>query len=106
MIIGILILFTFRVILQISYVYLLIPPTGEFYSLFVVFLSGAFRVALPFLLWFAFLYKKLFPFSRTEKGMHLYICPFCGAEKIGIPDHIKDIHGEEALKSKEVKKLI
>ena len=105
-IVGILILFTFRVILQISYVYLLIPPTGEFYSLFVIFLSGTFRVALPFLLWFALLYKKLFPLSRTEKDMHLYICPFCCAEKIGILNHIKDAHGEEALKSEEVKKLI
>ena len=106
MIIGILILFTFRVILQISYVYLLIPPTGEFYSLFVIFLSGTFRVALPFLLWFALLYKKLFPLSRTEKDMHVYICPFCGAEKVGILDHIKDAHGEEVLQSEEVTKLI
>ena len=105
-VIGIPILFFFRVILQISYFYLLIPPTGEFYSIFIIFLSGTFRVALPFLLWFALMYKQLLPLSITEKDKHGYICPFCGTEKIGILDHIKDAHGEEALKSEEVKKLI
>jgi hypothetical protein len=103
-IIGILILFIFHVILQISYVYLLLPPKGELYSIFVIFLSGTFRVALPFLLWFALMYKQLFSGKGADKNV--YLCPFCGVEKIGILDHIKDAHGEEALKSEEVRKLI
>jgi hypothetical protein len=35
-----------------------------------------------------------------------YICPFCGAEKVGILDHIRTVHGEEALKSEKVKQLL
>ncbi|MDD3420947.1 MAG: hypothetical protein PHS47_01440 [Methanocellales archaeon] len=106
MIIGILILFIFHVILQISYVYLLLPPKGELYSIFVIFLSGTLRVALPFLLWFALRYKQLFSLSGKGTDKNVYICPLCGVEKIGILDHIKDVHGEEVLKSEEVKKLI
>lgn len=105
-IIGILILFIFHVILQISYVYLLLQPKGELYSLFVIFLSGTLRVALPFLLWFALMYRQLFSLSGKGTDKNVYICPFCGVEKTGILDHIKDAHGEEALKSEEVKKLI
>ncbi|HJH27563.1 MAG TPA: hypothetical protein C5S37_12570 [Methanophagales archaeon] len=114
MIIGIPILFFFRVILQISYVYLQIRPTGEFYSIFVIFLSGTCRVALPFLLWLALSYKQIYPLLKPEKytkgesgeDKRGYICPFCGAEKVGILDHIKTVHGEEALKSEEVKQLL
>jgi hypothetical protein len=66
---GIPILFLFRVILQISYVYLQIPPPpGEFYAIFVIFLSGTCRVALPFLLWFAFTYKQILPAKREIRG--------------------------------------
>ena len=113
LIIGIPILFFFRVILQISYVYLQIPPPpGEFYGIFVIFLSGTCRVALPFLLWISLTYKQLL--ARPEPQKHLrwgegkkgYICPFCGAEKIGILDHIRSVHGEEALKSEEVRQLL
>ncbi|GEM_PF-2929232 len=104
--IGVLILFIFHVILQISYVYLLLPSKGELYSVFVIFLSGTLRVALPFLLWFALMYKQLFSLSGKGTDKSVYICPFCGAEKIGILDHIKDAHGEEVLKSEEVKKLV
>ena len=106
---GIPILFFFRVILQISYIYLYIPPPpGEFYALFVIFLSGTCRVALPFLLWISLTYKQLL--ARPEpvkgsKGKKGYICPSCGVEKIGILDHIKNVHGEEALKSKKVREL-
>ena len=57
---GVPILFFFRVILQISYVYLHIPPPpGEFYQIFVFFLSGTCRVALPFLLWISLTYRQL-----------------------------------------------
>jgi len=115
LIIGIPILFFFRVILQISYVYLQIRPTGEFYSIFVIFLSGTCRVALPFLLWLALSYKQIYPLLKPEKytkgesglgDKRGYLCPFCGAEKVGILDHIKTVHGEEALKSEEVKQLL
>jgi len=105
LIIGIPILFLFRVILQISYVYLQIPPPpSEFYAIFVIFLSGTCRVALPFLLWFTLSYKQILPI-KCEIREGFYICPFCGAEKIGILDHIRDVHGEEALRSEEVEQL-
>jgi hypothetical protein len=59
LIIGIPILFLFRVLLQISYVYLqLSPAPGEFFAIFVIFLSGTCRVALPFLLWLALTYRQ------------------------------------------------
>ena len=104
--VGIPILFLFRVILQISYVYLQIPPApGEFYGIFVIFLSGTCRVALPFLLWFVLTYKQILA-AKREVRVGFYICPFCGAEKVGILDHIRNVHGEEALKSEEVKRLI
>jgi hypothetical protein len=103
--IGVPILFLFRIILQISYIYLQIPPTGEFYAIFVIFLSGTCRVALPFLLWFALTYKQILPAKRVAKE-EFYICPFCGAEKVGILDHIRTVHGEEALKSEKVKQLL
>ena len=57
--IGAPILFLFRIILQVSYVYLQIRPQSEFYSIFVIFLSGTCRVALPFLLWFALSYRQI-----------------------------------------------
>ncbi len=115
LIIGVPSLFFFRVILQISYVYLQTPPApGEFYSIFVIFLSGTCRVALPFLLWLALGYKQIFPLLKPEKYIKVkrvgdkrgYVCPFCGAEKVGILDHIRDVHGEEALKSEAVKQLL
>ena len=113
--IGISILFLFRVILQISYVYLQITPApGEFYGIFVIFLSGTCRVALPFLLWFVLTYKQLlarpeprkYPMRDEGKKGNAYICPFCGAEKIGILDHIKDVHGEDRLEDEKVRDLI
>jgi hypothetical protein len=47
-------------------------------------------------------------YTKGESGEDKrgYICPFCGAEKVGILDHIKTVHGEEALKSEEVKQLL
>jgi hypothetical protein len=62
--IGVPVLFLFRIILQISYIYLQIPPVSEFYAIFVIFLSGTCRVALPFLLWFALIYKQILPAKR------------------------------------------
>ena len=113
LIIGVPILFFFRVILQISYVYFQIPPPpGEFYGIFVIFLSGTCRVALPFLLWISLTYRQLLARPEPQKyikkgeGKKSYICPFCGAEKIGILDHIRSVHGEEALKSEEVRQLL
>jgi len=103
---GIPVLFVFRTILQISYVYLQIPPApSEFYAIFVIFLSGTCRVALPFLLWFVLTYKQILP-AKREVREGFYICPFCGAKKVGILDHIRNVHGEEALESEEVKRLI
>lgn len=104
--IGAPILFLFRIILQVSYVYLQIRPQSEFYSIFVIFLSGTCRVALPFLLWFALSYRQILA-VEAKRGISdgFYICPFCGVEKRGILDHIRDVHGEEALKSEEVKEL-
>ncbi|MHC1610387.1 MAG: hypothetical protein ACXQTW_02100 [Candidatus Methanospirareceae archaeon] len=69
---GIPALFVFRTILQISYVYLQIPPVSEFYAIFVIFLSGTCRVALPFLLWFALTYKQLLARPEPVKGEHGY----------------------------------
>ena len=115
LIIGIPVLFFFRVMLQIAYVYLQIPPPpSEFYSIFVIFLSGTCRVALPFLLWLALTYKQIYPLLKPEKyikgkkggDISGYICPFCGAEKVGILDHIRNVHGEEALRSEAVKRLL
>ena len=103
--IGVPVLFLFRIILQISYIYLQIPPVSEFYAIFVIFLSGTCRVALPFLLWFALTYKQILPAKREVRG-GFYICPFCGAEKVGILDHIRNVHGEKVLKSEEVKQLL
>ena len=108
LIIGIPILFFFRVILQISYVYLNFFQ-DEYYGIFVIFLSGTCRVALPFLLWLSFTYKQLLPRPEQQsikRDKKSYICPFCGAEKIGILDHIRSVHGEEALKSKEVQQIL
>ena len=67
LIIGIPILFFFRVILQISYVYLLIRPPGEFYAIFVIFLSGTCRVALPLLLWISVTHKQLLAQPEPQK---------------------------------------
>lgn len=97
---GIPALFFFRVILQISYVYLQIHAS-ELYAIFVIFLSGACRVALPFLLWIAFAHEELRSRMEIRKGKRGYICPFCGVERVGILDHIRDAHGEDALKNVE-----
>jgi len=72
LIIGIPILFLFRVVLQISYVYLqLSPAPGEFFAIFIIFLSGTCRVALPFLLWLALTYRQQIlptpPLRRLER---------------------------------------
>jgi hypothetical protein len=39
------------------------------------------------------------------KPAHLR-CPICGASKIGLSDHIRQVHGERALKSKKVRALL
>lgn len=62
-------------------------------------------MALPFLLWLALTYKQILPAKGEEVRQGFYICPLCGAEKIGILDHISDVHGEEALKKEKVKQL-
>ena len=55
---------------------------------------------LPFGLWFAFTYKDVF------KRAGAYICPICGAEKVGIVEHIRVKHGEKALEDERVKALL
>lgn len=62
LLIGISILFLFRVLLQIFYVYLQISPApSDYFAIFVIFLSGTCRVALPFLLWLALTYRQILP---------------------------------------------
>ena len=46
---------------------------------------------LPFGLWLVFVYADMF------KRAGAYICPICGEEKVGIVEHIKAKHGEDAL---------
>jgi hypothetical protein len=41
----------------------------------------------------------------AAKTVHLR-CPICGASKIGLSDHIKHVHGEQALESKKVRALL
>ena len=55
---------------------------------------------LPFGLWLAFAYKDVF------KRAGAYICPICGAEKVGIVEHIRVKHGEKALEDERVKAML
>ena len=58
------------------------------------------QYVLPFALWLAFTYKDVFKRAKA------YICPICGAEKVGIVEHIKVKHGENALEDKRVKAML
>ena len=101
---GVSVLTLFQVMLLISYIYLEGPSApGALYAKVVFFLSGTGRAALLLMLWFVPVYKQMLPERRKIKG---YVCPFCGARKVGILAHITAVHGEAALKSEEVKKLI
>ena len=64
------------------------------------FLRKGFKAAIPLL------YPEPQKYIKKGEGKKGYICPFCGAEKSSILNHIKDVHGEEALKSEEVKQLL
>jgi exosortase H (IPTLxxWG-CTERM-specific) len=55
---------------------------------------------LPFGLWLAFSYADVF----RRAGAH--ICPICGEEKVGIVEHIRVKHGEEALEREDVKAML
>jgi hypothetical protein len=55
---------------------------------------------LPFALWLAIFRKELF----KRKG--IYVCPFCGKQKIGILQHIKAKHGTVALKNRKIQLLL
>jgi len=55
---------------------------------------------LPFGLWLVFVYTDVF----KKAGMH--VCPICGEEKVGIVDHIRAKHGEEALEDERVKAVL
>ena len=55
---------------------------------------------LPFGLWLAFTYKDVF------RRAGAYICPICGEGKVGIVEHIKAKHGEEALEDERVKAML
>ncbi len=35
----------------------------------------------------------------------MHVCPICGEEKVGIVEHIKVKHGEEALEDERVKAM-
>ena len=55
---------------------------------------------LPFGLWLVFVYADVFKRAGT------HICPICGEEKVGIVEHIKTKHGEEALEDERVKAML
>ena len=55
---------------------------------------------LPFGLWLAFAYKDVFKRAGT------YTCPICGAEKVGIVEHIRVKHGKKALEDERVKAML
>ncbi len=55
---------------------------------------------LPFALWLFLIRKEIF----KRKG--IFTCPVCGAEKVGIIQHIKAKHGAGALKDKRVMFLL
>lgn len=55
---------------------------------------------LPFVLWLYLMGKEIF----KRKG--IYECPICGAEKVGIIDHIRNKHGKASLKAPAVKQLL
>ncbi|MHC1582540.1 MAG: hypothetical protein ACXQT5_06095 [Candidatus Syntropharchaeia archaeon] len=77
---------------------------------FIVDSIGVWGVAVPFMIWFGFIYKNLFVSEVKEeekvKGKKKYRCPICGAEKVGIVDHIKSVHGAEVFKEKEIKDFL
>jgi len=55
---------------------------------------------LPFGLWLAFIYADMFKRAGT------YTCPICGAEKVGVIEHIKAKHGERALERDDVREML
>ena len=55
---------------------------------------------LPFGLWLVFVYADVFKRAGT------HICPICGEEKVGIVEHIKAKHGEEALEDERMKAVL
>ncbi|MCK4459754.1 MAG: hypothetical protein KAU52_08555, partial [Methanosarcinales archaeon] len=55
---------------------------------------------LPFGLWLAFSYADVF----RRAGAH--ICPICGEERMGIVEHIKAKHGEQALEREDVEAML
>jgi len=71
----------------------------------VVYSIGIGGVAMPFIIWFWIGYRDLFEGLIKKKVEGKYFCPLCGAEeeKVGIAKHIKEAHGKDAFKSKEVK---
>ena len=55
---------------------------------------------LPFGLWLAFSYTDVFRRAGAR------ICPICGEEKVGIVEHIRVKHGENALEREDVKAML
>lgn len=55
---------------------------------------------LPFLLWILVMGKGLFP------AIGIYVCPFCGKQKMGITEHIRAKHGADRLKDERVQKVL
>jgi len=84
---GLPILFIFHVINLVSH----FPYyDGESWARAIISLSGITNMALPFILWIAFTYDfVLEAFIPKER---FYRCPLCGETKIGILEHLENVH--------------
>jgi len=102
--VGIPILFLLHVLDLVAHFPLYFSGSGL--ARMVVYSIGIGGVAMPFIIWFWIGYRDLFEGLIKKRGEEeRYFCPVCGAEeeKVGIAKHIKEAHGKDAFKSKEVK---
>ena len=73
---------------------------------------GVVGASLPFIIWFAFSWQEVIgarskeQVETKEKRKRVYECPLCGIQKVGIIEHIKAVHGKEALRDEKVLKFI
>ncbi len=73
---------------------------------------GIVGASLPFLIWFAFSWQDVIgtrpetKVKTTGRKKHVYECPICGIRKAGVIEHIKAVHGTDAIKDKEVLKFL
>ena len=84
---GLPILFVFHVINLVAH----FPYyDGQSWARVIVSFSGITNMALPFILWVALTYDFILEsFIPKDK---LYRCPLCGETKIGILEHLKNVH--------------